>query len=217
MTMTFVYSYRSNVLVAIAFFLLTTSAQASTLSDFSGSAITSGSSDYFNAGELGFPPDLNGTIEYAVFEELIFESNFPGFDVPAGELAYVYQIINGNGDPVAQNTIIGINGSVTGIGDVTIDGAATEKAPQSFTLIPAVNAIWDFSGIGNNVPTLGNSNGLVLTSTNLPGPPTSLDIVRDGGQSAVAMVVTPGDIPIPEPTSFILLLMGALLLAVRRR
>ena len=128
--------------------------------------------------------------------------------MPTGELAYVYQILNTNGDPVSENTIIEINGSVTGIGDVTIDENVIEKAPQSFISLPAVQATWDFSGIGNNVPTFGNSNGLVLTSTNSPGLPTSLDIVKDGGQSTVAMVVTPGDTPVPEPASLVLFSLG---------
>ncbi len=196
--------------VLVTLLLLTTSAQAATLSSFFGSAIASGSGTYFN------PDDLNGTIEYAVFTEAIFESNFPGYDVPAGELGYVYQILNGNLDPVARNTVIGINNSISGIGDVTIDGFAIEKAPQSFTLNAGVSAQWDFSGIGNNVPTNGNSDGLVLTSPNLPGPATTLSIVVDGGQSAVVMVVAPGDIPIPEPASIILLSLGIVLMMGRR-
>ena len=210
MTTTSRHNYRSKLLAAFSVFLLCTSAQASILSDYFGSAMTSGTSAYFNPG------DLNGSIEYAVFTEANFESNFPGYDVPAGELAYVYQILNGNLDPVSRNTIIGINNSVSGIGDVTIDGGATEKAPQSFTLNAGISATWDFSGLGNNVPTNGNSNGLVLTSPNLPGPATSLDIVVDGGQSAIAMVVTPGDIPIPEPASIILLSFGVVLMMSRR-
>ncbi|MEZ6072628.1 MAG: PEP-CTERM sorting domain-containing protein [Pirellulales bacterium] len=185
-------------------------AQADTLVNFFGNAITSGQSPYSG-------PTLSGTIAYAVYTEANFESNFPGYDVPSGELGYIYQVLNGNGDPVSSNAIVGINSSITGIGSVTIDPFATEKAPQSATLTPSISAAWDFSGIGSNVPTLGVSNGLVLTSTHLPGPATTLNILVDGGASAIAQVVAPGDIRVPEPAGMLLAGLGATLLLGRRR
>jgi len=188
---------------------------AASLSGF-GPTLVSGSSAYSG-------PTLNGVIEYAVFTEAAFEANFAGFDVPAGELAYVYQILNGDSDPnntddpVSQNAVVGINSSVTGIGDFTIDAGESETPTQANILTPTVSAVWDFSGIGNNIPSAGRSNGLVMTSTNLPGPATTLDIVVDGGGSAIAMVVAPGDIPIPEPATIALLGVAVSLLGVRRR
>jgi hypothetical protein len=197
--------------VALLVAALSVPAQADTLVDFFGSAIVSGQAPYVG-------PTVNGTIAYAVYTEAVFESNFPGFDVPGGEWAYVYQVLNGDGDPVSQNAVVGINSSINTIGNVTIDGLASETAPQTSTLTAAVSAVWDFSGIGNNVPALNNSNGLVMTSTNQPGAATTLDIVVDGGASAFAEVVAPGDILIPEPASLLLLgLGGAVLLTTRRR
>jgi hypothetical protein len=185
-------------------------AQADTLVDFFGNSIVSGEAPY--AG-----PTINGTVAYAVYKEATFESNFPGFDVPDGQWGYIYQVLNGDGDPVSQNAIVAINSSVMTIGDVTIDGTAGETAPQGSTLMPAVSAVWDFSGIGNNIPALGGSNGLVMTSTNQPGDASTLDILVDGGASAFTMVIAPGPIPIPEPASLLLLGLGGVLLATRRR
>ncbi len=184
--------------------------RADTLVDFFGNALVSGQAPY--AG-----PTVNGSIAYGVYTEANFEANFPGYDVPSGSLGYIYQVLNGDGDPVSSNAVVGINSSITSVGDVTIDGGATETAPQATIHTPSISVVWDFSGIGNNVPTLENSNGLVLTSTKLPGPATTLDIVVDGGASAFARVVAPGEIDIPEPASLALLGLGSAVMLVTRR
>lgn len=205
------YRPAGRVAAALLVVALSVPTQASTLVDFFGSSITSGEAPYVG-------PTINGTVAYAVYTEAVFESNFPGFDVPAGQWAYVYQILNGNGDPISQNAIVNIDTSVIStIGDVTIDGGAGETAPQSFGLTPA-SASWDFTGIGNNIPAPGSSNGLILTSTKQPDLITKSDVLVDGGGSAVAKVIAPGDIDIPEPASLLLLgLGGAVLLTTRRR
>ncbi|MEM9353857.1 MAG: PEP-CTERM sorting domain-containing protein [Planctomycetota bacterium] len=184
-------------LVALAVACTSTgSVTAATLSSFPG-AITSGSAPY-SAGTLV------GTIEFAVFTEAVFESNFSGFDVPSGELAYAYQVLNGAGDFVSSNTVIGLNSSVTGIGDFTVDNPVAEVSPVSATLAGG-SASWSFAGQGNNIPANGLSSGLVITSTNLPNPtPTQVDIIVNGGGSAFTFVIGPGDVPIPEPTTLAL-------------
>ena len=71
--------YRLAGRVAVAVLLvsaLCVPTQAATLVDFFGNAIASGQSPYVG-------PTLNGSIAYAVYTEANFESNFPGYDVPA--------------------------------------------------------------------------------------------------------------------------------------
>ena len=200
--------------VAVLVALLPTISQAGSLSSFFGSAYsgTTGTGVYNNGG------GLSGSVEYAVFTKNSYDSLFTGSSVTVnpGELAYVYQILNSGSDFVSQNAQLGINTSAVGIGSATIDGGAGEVSPSAATLNPGINAVWEFTPAANNIPSGGRSSALVVTSTNLPNS-TAVQIILNGGGTAFTMAIVPGDIPVPEPTSLVLLLGGVAFLARWRR
>jgi hypothetical protein len=204
--------------LAVSAIFISCPSQAATLSGFFGSAYlgNSGTGHYDNTGTGG---SLEGDVEYAVFDKVTYDALFTGSTVTVnpGELAYVYQVINTGADAVSQNTQLGVNNSAVDIGSATIDGGAGEVSPSSTLLNPGFSAIWGFEPVVNNIPSGGLSSALVLTSTNAPGGATGIDILKDGATIATTMAIVPGNTPIPEPTSLVLLSCGALLLMRRLR
>jgi hypothetical protein len=206
------YSHTALAVLALLAFQAP-SIQAATLSSLFGSAYPGST----GVGLYDNLDGLSGSVEYAVFNKAAYEANFSASTVSVnpGELAYVYQILNADEDFVSQNTQLGINSSAVAIGSSTIDSG--ETSPVSTSLIPGINAVWLFTGTGNNIPAYtGKSSALVVTSTNIPNS-TATQIIVNGGGTAFTMAVVPSDTPIPEPSSLALLVGGLAFLARRRR
>lgn len=190
--------------------------EATTLSDLFGSAISgSTGTAAFDDGQ-----GLSGTIDYAVFDKTDFDTLFANSTVSVGanELAYVYQLDNTGSDFVSQNRISGFNTSVTDIGWANVVGGIGEVDPSSVNLVvppPFGIADW-FYAAPNNIDSGEISAAMVLTSTNLPGG-TTLDVVFNGGGTATASVIAPGNVTIPEPASVALLGIGIAAGLFRRR
>jgi hypothetical protein len=151
---------------------------------------------------------LSGSIDYAVFTQGDFTSNFGGLGyVPGDALVYTYQVST-TGSLGVSSEIIGIGNTANTIG--TFDIGDVNASSASFT----PNARWLFSP---EIPTGMSSWGLAFSSDKLPIVGASLTI--DGGtQALVAGVPTPGIIVLPEPTGLIWasVLAGSLLMRCRR-
>ena len=146
---------------------------------------------------------------FTVFSEADFEAIYTSFDVPAGELAYVYEIGNTGSDTVSSAAISPLDASFSSIGnDATLGGVA----PVSEFLFPAISALWDYSGA--NILQGSSSTALVLTSPLQPGGLTNFTIVNGGGSAVVQVVAT-----IPEPFSFVVWagVSASVLVMTRRR
>lgn len=198
----------SVVPVAITFLAVSLAPPAeASLSTHFGAAIpgSTGSAAYSNG-------NLSGVMDFAVFTEAAFEAIYTSFDVPLGELAYVYEIENTGTDAVSASFVSPVHSSFTGIGnDATLGGVA----PTSQTFAASVTAQWDFVGQGNNIGQNQFSTALVLTSPVQPGSLTGFRVVNGGGSALVQVVA-----PVPEPVSFIVwtgISASALVMSRRRR
>jgi hypothetical protein len=188
--------------------------RATTLSDHFGSALP-GSTGTEAYDDL---EGLSGTIDYAVFEKADFDALFSNSTVAvgAGELAYTYQIKNTGADYVSQNRIGGFNTSVTGIGYANADAGEIDPTSVNLVLPPPFGLADWFYDAPDNVFSGETSAVMILTSTNLPSG-TTLDIVFNGGGSGPVDVIAPGNVQIPEPTTFALLGIGSVFLLRSRR
>jgi hypothetical protein len=153
---------------------------------------------------------LSGTIDYAVFTAPAFNANFGGLGyVPGDSLVYTYQV-NVTGSLGVSAEIVGVSNPANTIGTFgPLNAGDVNASSASFT----PNARWLFSP---EIPSGLSSFGLAFSSPNLPIVGASLTI--DGGtQALVAGVPTPGPVPfVPEPTSTILCLIGAMFVCSMR-
>lgn len=189
---------------AIVLFALAGGAQAGILNGHADAYNNISGSVPFNNG-VG----LNGTIDYAVFTSTDFNTNFAGLGyVPGDSLVYTYQLfVVGNLGVSAE--VVGISNSANTIG--TFDIGDIDATSASFT----PNARWSFSP---EIATGESSWGLAFSSPNLPIVGASLTI--DGGtQALIAGIPTPGPIGVgvPEPSTAILGILGAILVGAIRR
>jgi len=152
---------------------------------------------------------LKGDLDYAVFLAADFNANFSGLGyVPGDAVVYTYQIFNAAAptDTISAE-IVGIANTANTIG--TFDIGDVDASSAAFVL---GDAQWLFE------PEIGageSSWGLAFSSPNLPM--NGLATTVDGGGQVLLVVPTPSDVPVPEPTSIVLLALGGAMLLVRRR
>ena len=176
----------------------------------SGSAFEgwSGTTPFSNASGLA------GDVDWVVLTSSNFSASFPGaaYSPPSDELVYVYQIVN-TGSVAISSFSLPVRNDASMIGHFEDVGAAdvTGGGPNASSLTTdpiSGRALWDFStdAIGAGV----NSLGLVFSSPNTPI--NIFSTVVDGGTKALDVPVpTPSDVQIPEPSTFILMMLGATL------
>ena len=143
---------------------------------------------------------LSGTIDYAVFTAADFNANFAGLGYTPGDaLVYTYQV-NVTGTLGVSAQFVGVSNPANTIG--TFDIGDQDASSESFT----PNARWLFSP---EVHTGKSSWGLAFSSPNKPIYDGGLTI--DGGtQAQESGIPTPGQIPVPEPASCLLIATGAI-------
>jgi hypothetical protein len=153
-----------------------------------------------------------GTIDFAVFTNAGFAAEFPTatYAPTGGELAYVYQVRNGAGSPAVTFESVSAN-PADNIGSFEITLGDIAPTLESFG-VGTAEWIFLFPAIGANE----NSYGLAFSSLNRPEF-TGTSVTIDGGLTATAVVPTPGDVPIPEPASLMLLCVAGGLIAMSRR
>lgn len=162
---------------------------------------------------------IMGTVDYAVFTANAFTTAFPlsGYSPTANQLVYAFQVRNGAGS--AALSFEGVSADpANNIGNFELESGDIPPALESFNV---GTAEWNFFNIGGGTGPIGaneNSYGLVFSSENRPEL-TGTSATIDGGTPAYTTVPTPGDNPIPEPASVLLLLCGAgaLISMLRRR
>jgi hypothetical protein len=162
----------------------------------------------------------NVSIYYAVYGRTVFESVF-GVDVPGTDaFVYAYQVDNRNSAKSLSKFTVGITSGVpfrnlAQIIDPPGDGVPPVSPGTSATSSStnATTAIWNFTTLGA-IPAGGKSTILFFTSPNVPTHGKTCS-VTSGALSSTAPVATPGTTA-PEPSSLLLLAVGAIGLAVFR-
>ena len=148
-------------------------------------------------------PNLAGSVDWAVFGPGDFP--FSGYSPPSNEYSYVYQVFSTGSDFITSYSVPVINPAGNAGSFSDSGNGITGVAPSliEITGIPG-SVYWQFSP---GIVQLGNSEGLVFSSPKRPRALYSL--VVNGGTFATAVPVpSPSAEPIPEPCTFILLVMG---------
>ena len=170
-----------------------------------------GHADAYN-GWTGTVPFASGTltgdIDYAVFTAADFDSNFGGGGyTPGGALVYAYQVLN-TGDAFISAEIVGITNPANTIGTFNDLNVAGDKDASGSFFDGSGNATWQFFD-PNQIETGESSWGLAFSSPNVPM--AGVGVILNGGQNAMQMgLPTPSGDPIPEPSSLVLVALGAL-------
>ena len=147
---------------------------------------------------------------------------YPDAPLGAGVTAYVWRDPNNDGNPADASVVASSAGTITGRGDVFLDFPVTR-----YTFLPGEwffvgGGMWlDANNIGPNVDFAGagDNSWVALRYTNDPNNLGGADLLvrlsQSGGGVLMARAV---GVPIPEPSSALLVMGGlALLWAYRRR
>lgn len=202
-----------NLPIALATFALCVSSTFAGPLDTAPNAITQGSVPFSSGGN----PNLTGNIEYAVFTLADFNADFPGNGYTgAGPLVYAYQVDNTGSDAISLETVGVVNPfSDVGVGDIG-DGFIF---PSSFGIDGGTgNPQWSFNP--GKILQNESSQGLLFSSDRLPDLSGTSVTVNGGSVALATPVPVPGSSMIPEPSSMVLVGLGALglgVLALRRR
>ena len=161
--------------------------------------------------------DLVADVEWAVFGPDNSPYSGPNFTPTAGEFVYAYQVIV---QPSLEVNKFWVNmkpsNEANGIGWFDLPGGITPSLAEFGSTDPQnlVSADWTFAGdlLPGEV-----SAGLAYSSIN--APVDWLGFIQDGGQGGTpeGTLPSPGDV-IPEPVTLaFLLLVGGVLLTLRRK
>jgi hypothetical protein len=158
---------------------------------------------------------LHGTLDYAVFTAGQFNANFSGLGyVPSDAVVYAYQLFNDDAPAldISRLTVDDVL-PASGIGSFNLNTYTPGGIAPTGASFVGGDARWTFN---NEIPPSTSSFGLAYSSPNLPE--NTIGIVIDGGTPALVLEIpAPSDIPIPEPTSLVLLSLGLLLIGRRGR
>ncbi len=162
--------------------------------DFDGNPVPQGDGD-----------DLEGYVEWVVYDVGSFPLGYSGYVPTSGELVYAYQaFVTGSvANPVTSVDVAVTSGNPkNNIGSFS-GGGVTGDAPTGAQWL-ALYADWDFDGIASG----SSSEGLAFSSPNVPE--NLFGSVVDGGQSAyVIPLPSPSADAIPEPSTLVMLVLAA--------
>jgi len=164
---------------------------------------------------------LNGTVDYVVFGPGEFALAFPpsttSYHPPANELVYAYQVHStGSSNTSALNVDIIASHLYDSIGSFPLDAGGLPPVGESFVPSgPLVYAKWNY--IEPGITTGNSSVGLAFASPNTPE--MLVGTLGDSGLGANIALPSPSTlmVPVPEPSTAILLAASAILLGLRRR
>ncbi|MBN2581377.1 MAG: PEP-CTERM sorting domain-containing protein [Pirellulales bacterium] len=172
---------------------------------------------------------IEGNLDWAVFEAATFATLFPDnhpldendYVPTAGQLVYTYQLHNGDSSTsiTLHKARIQDAAPVSNIGwfehtaplfdvlgQVPLDSYFSPAPPS-----PPAWAIWDFQAPCEISPE-ESSVGLAFCSSR--EPTMGFNISVDHGMSVIEIAGVPGAVPIPEPSSFILLTIAAAIMGL---
>jgi hypothetical protein len=165
------------------------------------------------AGEPGHLPDLAGHVVWAVFGPGEFTS--PAYTPTPGEFTYVYQVFSTGAASISSFTVPLENDADNPAYfiDAAADVSGNPPIAQLFkTESDPYNVEWRFSGINT-----GNSS-MALAFSSPKTPQDFLGVVVNGGQFGIVdPIPVPSSNSIPEPATFLSLLIGlGLIMATKR-
>ncbi len=187
-------------LVMVALFALSIQGvHAATLSDYFGSAYSSGITPFANG-------QLNGTIQWAVFAPGNFPAVFTGYSpLNNDEMTYTYQLFAAGAAAVSSLEVyIDPGQPVDSFGSFSGGGLSgvSPLGSSGFTGSPIEVADWNF-----NQFTGTSTIGLAFSSPNIPMDYAGK--VLDGGTfTEPHPLPSPSGIPIPEPSTAVLAFIG---------
>ncbi|MBN2293949.1 MAG: PEP-CTERM sorting domain-containing protein [Pirellulales bacterium] len=196
------------VSVVVCLFMLSTCVSAS-LIDYAGSAYDGWagtvSFDSYNP-PFSTIPGLHGTVEYVVFAPGDFPTDCVGYTPTPGEFVYTYQITPDADSYVVSGFEVEIQNSADNPGSFTGDYVSGTGLNT-----PASLANWSFAG----VPSGTSSVGLAFSS---PYAPINLygSCIDSGVTADIDDIPSPGE-NVPEPSTLVLLVLGANSLILARR
>jgi hypothetical protein len=186
--------------------------EALTLSDFDDDAYVDVNNITWSGSSPFSSSTLSGVIEWAVFRAEDFPAVFTGYTPTADQLTYTYQmIVTGTAAVSSVDVFIELGQPANNIGSFTGGGLTGKPATLAeLNGIPIETAFWEFD---DKIATGQTSVGLAFSSPNIPL--SYAGKVIDSGIFADAFdLPSPSGIPIPEPTSTALSLVGLFCLGI---
>ncbi len=164
------------------------------------------------------PSGLTGYVDWAVYAPgSAPPGGFDGYAFPGGEYIYAYQVFETGSAALSSLSVDLDTNIVDSQGDFdTGAGLITGDAPNFQALflagLPPFVAFWSFDG----VPQGGSTDGLVYASPYAPIF-TEGNTIDDGTVALVLPVPSPQAPNAPEPSTFVLALLGLVGLAFSAR